>query len=109
MKAATEAALKAIETSIVTMCGDDASLKMENVIRAFAVMRGDKRADQAEADVDTPMTRAEVAAALRVSKVTVTAWAKRGIIRRMAIPGRRKAVGYSRKSVAAILNGEVAA
>lgn len=42
MKAATEAALKAIETSIVTMCGDDASLKMENVIRAFAVMRGDK-------------------------------------------------------------------
>lgn len=55
------------------------------------------------------MTRAEVAAALRVSKVTVTAWAKRGIIRRMAIPGRRKAVGYSRKSVAAILNGEVAA
>ena len=44
---------------------------------------------------------------LRVPKTTVTARGKRGVIRRMAIPGRRKALGYSRRSVMAILNGDV--
>ena len=71
---------------------------------ALSLLRGDKNAVAESCDV--PLTREEAAAMLRVSRQTVTAWAKRGVIRRMAIKGRRKALGYSRRSVMAILNGE---
>ena len=74
------------------------------MLAALSVLRGDTKALAPECD--TPLTREEAANLLRVSRATVTTWAKRGVIRRMAIKGRRKALGYSRRSVMAILNGE---
>ena len=72
-------------------------------LAALSLLRGEK--DGVAEPCDVPLTRDEAASLLRVSRTTVTTWGKQGIIRRMAIPGRRKALGYSRRSVMAILNG----
>lgn len=96
MKAQTEAV-------IASICEADGTIKKADMEAALSLLRGDKKEVAPECDV--PLTRAEAAAMLRVSRATVTTWSKRGIIRRMEIAGRRKAVGYSRSSVIAILNG----
>jgi len=90
------------ESVIAHICAADATIKKEDALAALSILRGD---GQAVEPCDVPLTRGEAAKLLRVSRVTVTAWAKRGIIRRMEIAGRRKAVGYSRRSILAILNG----
>ena len=92
------------ETVIASICAADETIKKADMVAALSLLRGDKSALAPECD--TPLTREEAATMLRVSRATVTTWAKRGIIRRMAIKGRRKALGYSRRSVMAILNGE---
>lgn len=97
MKSNTESVIEAI-------CAADETIKKADVIAALDILRGAKNSRVPECD--TPLTRGEAAALLRVSRATVTAWAKRGVIRRMEIKGRRKALGYSRRSVMAILNGE---
>lgn len=56
-------------------------------------------------DGDELKTRDEAAVMLRVCPVTVTNWGKRGIIHAVRIKGRRKAVGYSRKSIEAFITG----
>ena len=92
------------ETVIASICAADETIKKADMLAALSLLRGDKNAVAESCDV--PLTREEAAAMLRVSRQTVTAWAKRGVIRRMTIQGRRKALGYSRRSVMAILNGE---
>lgn len=94
------------ETVLSSICATDETIKKTDMLAALALLRGEK-IEAAEAS-DFPLTRAEAAEMLRVSRVTISAWAKRGVIRRMAIPGRRKAVGYSRRSVIEILNGDAA-
>lgn len=92
------------ETVIASICAADETIKKADMVAALSLLRGDKKEVAPECDV--PLTRAEAAAKLRVSRATVTTWAMRGIIRRMEIKGRRKALGYSLRSVMAILNGE---
>ena len=92
------------ETVIASICAADETIKKADMLAALAVLRGEKSGGAESCDI--PLTREEAANLLRVSRATVTAWAKRGVIRRMAIKGRRKALGYSRRSVMAILNGE---
>lgn len=89
---------------IAAICAADETIKKSDMLAALALLRGEKKGIAPECD--TPLTREEAAHLLRVSRATVTTWAKRGIIRRMEIKGRRKALGYSRRSVMAILNGE---
>ncbi len=97
-----------IETQAVisSICAADETIKKTDMLAALALLRGEK--SEVSESCDFPLTRAEAAEMLRVSRVTVSAWAKRGVIRRMSIPGRRKAVGYSRRSVIEILNGDTA-
>ena len=92
------------ESVIASICAADETIKKSDMLAALALLRGEKKGIAPECD--TPLTREEAAHLLRVSRATVTTWAKRGIIRRMEIKGRRKALGYSRRSVVAILNGE---
>lgn len=97
MKAYTDTAITALVAGDETIGRDDAKV-------ALAILRGQKPPELAQED--KILTRREVAAKLRVSCVTVTNWARQGVIRRVAIPNRRKAVGYSWLSVMAIMNGE---
>lgn len=90
------------ESVIMSICAADTTIKKADMAAALSLLRGDK-ADAEKCDV--PLTRAEAAKMLRVSRATVTAWGKRGIIRRMEIAGRRKALGFSRRSVVELLNG----
>ncbi len=92
------------ESVIASICAADETIKKADMLAALAVLRGEKAGVSESCDI--PLTREEAARMLRVSRATISAWAKRGVIRRFAIPGRRKAVGYSRRSVLAILNGE---
>ena len=92
------------ESVIASICAVDETIKKEDIIAALSLLRGEKN-DVAE-PCDIPLTREEAATLLRVSRTTVSTWGKSGIIRRLSIPGRRKALGYSRRSVMAILNGE---
>lgn len=92
------------ETVIASICAADDTIKKADMLAALSLLRGEKSGVAESCDV--PLTREEAAAMLRVSRQTVTAWAKRGVIKRLAIKGRRKALGYSRRSVMAILNGE---
>ena len=92
------------ETVIASICAADETIKKADMLAALSILRGEKSGVVESCDI--PLTREEAASLLRVSRATVTAWAKRGVIRRMAIQGRRKALGYSRRSVMAILNGE---
>lgn len=88
---------------IQAACADDRTIPARDLDAALAILRGEGCA--ADEPLDFPLTRQEVAKLLRVSRVTVTAWAKAGAIRRVTIPGRKRALGYSRRDVAAILNG----
>lgn len=92
------------ETIIASICATDETIKKADMIAALSLLRGEKNAVAEPCDI--PLTREETARLLRVSRTTVSTWGKRGIIRRLSIPGRRKALGYSRRSVMAILNGE---
>ena len=92
------------ESVLMSICAADETISKADISAALAVLRG--RKGEPPQECDTPLTRREAAELLRVSRTTVTAWAKRGTIRRIAIKGRRKALGYSRKSVLAILNGQ---
>ena len=91
------------ESVIAAICATDETIKKADMLAALSLLRGEK--DGVAEPCDVPLTRDEAASLLRVSRTTVTTWGKQGIIRRMAIPGRRKALGYSRRSVMAILNG----
>lgn len=92
------------ETVLATICAADETIKKADWLAALSLLRGDKTA--VADDCDKPLTREEAARKLRVSVATVTAWGKSGIIRRIAISGRRKALGYSLRSVLEILNGK---
>lgn len=96
---------KNTEAAVVAVCMADGTIKRADIRAAIDLLRGAGRGAAGE-EADTALTRGEVARMLRVSKSTVSDWAMRGIIRRMTIAGRRKAVGYSRRSVLNILNGE---
>ena len=96
MKAYTDTAITALVAGDETIGRDDAKV-------ALAILRGQKPLELTQED--KILTRREVASKLRVSCVTVTNWARQGVIRRVAIPNRRKAVGYSWLSVMAIMNG----
>lgn len=107
MKAATE-------EFITQAISFDKSISVDVAKAALALLRGEKSAAAvvpAECAVqrDVLLSRAEVAKKLRVSKVTVSQWARKGIIRRMTVPGRKKAVGYSQNDVFRIINGSNAA
>ena len=92
------------ESIIASICATDETIQKADMAAALSLLRGDKKA--VAEDCDIPLTRAEAAKMLRVSKVTVSAWGKSGIIGRIAIKGRRKALGFSRRSVVAILNAK---
>ena len=96
MKSITDTAITALVAGDETIGRDDAKV-------ALAILRGQKPPELAQED--KILTRREVASKLRVSCVTVTNWARQGVIRRVAIPNRRKAVGYSWLSVMAVMNG----
>lgn len=89
------------EKVIASICAADDTIKREDMAAALRLLRGDK--SPVADDGDMPLTRIEAAHRLRVSVATVTAWGKSGIIRRIAIQGRRKALGYSLRSVLAVL------
>lgn len=91
------------ETVIASICAADETIKKPDFMAAMSLLRGDRDADGAE--YDTPLSRGEAAKILRVSKTTITTWAKSGIILRLAVKGRKKALGYSRRSVMRILSG----
>lgn len=90
------------ESIIASICATDETIQKADMVAALSLLRGEKKA--VAEDCDIPLTRAEAAKMLRVSKVTVSAWGKSGIIGRIAIKGRRKALGFSRRSVMEILN-----
>ena len=92
------------EKVIAAICAADETIKKADMEAALSLLRGYK--PELAPECDKPLTRAEAAALLRVSRATVTTWAMRGVIRRMEIKGRRKALGYSRRSILEILNGE---
>ena len=93
--------LPEFEIAIVSMMERDKTIPAASRRAVLAILRG----EQVEVKEDSILTRSEAAKKLRVSPVTVTTWARKGIIRRVSVPGRRKAVGYSAKSVFAIING----
>ena len=92
------------DTAITALVAGDETIGRDDAKVALAILRGQKPPELAQED--KILTRREVASKLRVSCVTVTNWARQGVIRRVAIPNRRKAVGYSWLSVMAIMNGE---
>jgi len=92
------------DTAITALVAGDETIRQSDANAALALLRGQRLLELV--DEDKVLTRAEVAAKLRVTGVTVTNWARKGIIRRVTIPNRRKAVGYSWKSVMAILEGK---
>ena len=92
------------ENVLASICAADETIKKSDMLAALALLRGEK--DGIAEPCDVPLTRGEAARMLRVSRQTVTTWGKRGIIRVMKIPGRRKALGYSERSVRALLNGD---
>ena len=94
------------EQIIMAAFANDETISKADMMAALDLLNGKRRPQAVAAAHDYPLTRAEAAAALRVSRATITTWAKRGTIRRIAIAGRKKAVGYSRADVYAILNGE---
>ena len=91
------------DTAIMALVAGDETIRPADANAALALLRGKGLPELVEED--RVLTRAEAAAKLRVSGVTISNWAKSGIIRRVAIPNRRKAVGYSWKSVMEILDG----
>ena len=94
------------ETVLATICAADETIKKADWLAALSLLRGDKTA--VADDCDKPLTREEVARMLRVSLVTVTTLGKDGTIRRIVLPGRSRALGYSLRSVEEILNGKAA-
>lgn len=101
MKAATEKALAAIIAA-------DETISQRDAAAALALLRdGLSLAQSTSAAARVPyMTRAEAAKALKVSLPTISTWGRAGIIRRVAVPGRRRALGYRAEDVENILNGE---
>ena len=92
------------EKAISALCAADTSIREADAIRALAILRGDDAAKHTPES--KPMTRKEVSELCGVSKQTVSTWGKEGIIRRCAIPGHKKALGYVRADVYKILEGE---
>lgn len=92
------------ESVLAAVCAADETIKKPDYIAAMSLLRGEKNA--VAANCDKPLTRAEVARMLRVSLVTVTTLGKDGTIRRIVLPGRSRALGYSLRSVEEILNGK---
>jgi len=92
------------EKAISALCAADTSIREADAIRALAILRGDAAARHTPET--KPMTRREVAELCGVSKQTVSNWGKEGVIRRCALAGHRKALGYVREDVYRILEGE---
>ena len=91
------------DNTITALLSADETITESQARAALDILRGVKRGEER---ADYPLTRAEAAKRLRVSNNTITNWGKAGIIRRVTIPGRRKALGYSEADVCAILNGK---
>ena len=90
------------EDYIRHMLASDKTITKSVGLKALAILSG-KVAE--ESATDELKTRSEAAKMLRVCPVTVTNWGKRGIIRAVRIKGRRKAVGYSLRSINDFLAG----
>jgi len=56
--------------------------------------------------IERLLTRAEVAAIMRVHQRTVQNWAKQGILRAVKLPGRQRARGYLASEVNRLLTGK---
>jgi predicted DNA-binding transcriptional regulator AlpA len=53
------------------------------------------------------LRRAEAAARLAVTPRTVDAWARRGLLPKVRLPGRTRAVGFRASDIDALVTGEV--
>ena len=92
------------EDYIRHMLASDKTIAKSVGLKALEILSG--KVDE-ETATDELKTRSEAAKMLRVCPVTVTNWGKRGIIRAVRIKGRRKAVGYSLKSINELLAGKL--
>lgn len=94
----------ATEKAIAALCAADTSITEADATRAIAILRGDAAARHTPDN--RPMTRREVADLCGVSLNTVSNWGMSGAIRRCALPGHKKAFGYVREDVLAMLDGQ---
>lgn len=57
---------------------------------------------------DRVLKPAEVATRFGVTKRSVSLWARKGIIQRILLPGRKRGCGYRESDVVRLIAGEVA-
>ena len=76
--------------------GDDETITAGQAEEALSILRGEMPGG---GDDDEILTRREAAEILNVTKTTITNLANENLIKRIRIPGRRKSLGFSKKSV----------
>ena len=107
--------MKRTESAIKSILALDGSITPKMAEKAVRILNGEISVtppdvvDRIRAEVDEPMTAAEVADALGVTRRTVFTYAANGLIRRIGDRRKGTMTRFSRKSVEAFLKGEVAA
>ena len=76
--------------------GNDETITAGQAEEALSILRGEMPGG---GDDDEILTRREAADMLNVTKTTITNLANENLIKRIRIPGRRKSLGFSKKSV----------
>lgn len=97
------------EKAVIAILSADATISADTARRAIMLLRG--RLDR-EAEKQTPdslLSREDVAAILGVSTKSVDIYSRKGILRRVYMgehgtPGRRRALGISKRSLVDAMN-----
>ncbi len=100
---------KLIEAQIALIAGMDSTITQAQISAAqqaaIAALNGE--ADPARLEIQKPMTRAQVAALMGVSKDCVSRYARRGMIQPVACgTQRQRAIRYTAASVRALMAGQ---
>jgi len=93
---------KATETTIITVCAADTTIPKDLITQALKVLRGEVRADAPDL---SPLSGAEAAKMLSCTRKTVYNWSDAGYIRRVMLPGGKRAAGFNREDVLALQRG----
>lgn len=89
----------------------DPSITPADRNRILAALRNHGKGDPEPTAPEPPrlVRRAEAARRLAVSLRAVDAWARAGILHKVRLPGRVRAIGLAEADVAAIIRGKTAA
>jgi len=99
--------LKHTETALRAILEADPSMTPEQIKATINSASGKKpTAITDERPVDTLLKLAEVARLMKTSTRNVSRYGKLGYLRRVKIPGARRALGYSADSVRAFMAGK---